>query len=54
MTMKTNPHKDVTQRAFDVFQQAIGEEELEGKSLIVRNASLSCQILHFQFLPTIG
>ncbi|MGD0960990.1 MAG: hypothetical protein ABSB19_14385, partial [Methylomonas sp.] len=32
---KTNPRKDFTQRAFDVFQQATGEaepeEELTGK-----------------------
>jgi hypothetical protein len=35
MTKKTNPRKDFTQRAFDVFRQAIGEadpeEELTGK-----------------------
>ena len=35
MDKKTNPRKDFTQRAFDVFQQAIGEsepeEELTGK-----------------------
>jgi hypothetical protein len=35
MTKKTNPRKDFTQRAFDVFQQTIGEaeqeEELTGK-----------------------
>lgn len=29
MTKKTNPRKDFTQRAFDVFQQAIGEEAAE-------------------------
>lgn len=29
MTKKTNPRKDFTQRAFDVFQQAIGEAEQE-------------------------
>lgn len=29
MTKKTNPRKDFTQRAFDVFQKAIGEAELE-------------------------
>jgi len=37
MDKKTNPRKDFTQRAFDVFQQAVGEvapeEELEGKKL---------------------
>jgi hypothetical protein len=37
MDKKTNPRKDFTQRAFDVFQQAIGEadpeEELTGKKL---------------------
>jgi hypothetical protein len=29
MTKKTNPRKDFTQRAFDVFKKAIGEEESE-------------------------
>jgi len=29
MTKKTNPRKDFTQRAFDVFKQAIGEAEPE-------------------------
>ena len=37
MEKKTNPRKDFTQRAFDVFQQAIGdsepEEELTGKKV---------------------
>ena len=31
MDKKTNPRKDFTQRAFDVFQQAIGEAEPEEK-----------------------
>ena len=29
MTNKTNPRKDFTQTAFNVFQQAIGEAEAE-------------------------
>ncbi|MBS0587510.1 MAG: histone H1 [Proteobacteria bacterium] len=29
MTKKTNPRKDFTQHAFDVFQKAIGEVEPE-------------------------
>lgn len=29
MTKKTNPRKDFTQTAFNVFQQAIGEAEAE-------------------------
>lgn len=37
MTKKTNPRKDFTQHAFDVFQKAIGEVEpekgLAGKKL---------------------
>jgi len=31
MTKKTNPRKDFTQLAFEVFQQAIGESEPEKK-----------------------
>ncbi|WP_347989816.1 hypothetical protein [Methylomonas sp. AM2-LC] len=31
MTKKTNPRKDFTQTAFNVFQQAIGEAEAELK-----------------------
>lgn len=54
MTKKTNPRKDFSQTAFDIFQQAIGEVEAPEKVLDnLSDAASGRKLRHKTFLPII-